>query len=74
MKKSFENYERKRDRLSEICFIEKESEIVKRIARKDEKRREYVFAHCTGRNEMKWKFQAKGNTHTHALIIFLREN
>ena len=37
MKKSFENYERKRDRLSEICFIEKESEIVKRIARKDER-------------------------------------
>ena len=43
MKKSFENYERKRDRLSEICFIEKESEIVKRIARKDEKRRETIL-------------------------------
>ena len=71
MKKSFENYERKRDRLSEICFIEKESEIVKRIARKDKKRRENTL-YCIWEG-MKWNgnlFQAKGNTLTHSIFFF----
>ena len=73
MKKSFENYERKRDRLSEICFIEKESEIVKRIARKD-KKGERIFCIVYGKewNEMEIYFKPKA-THSRTQFFSLRK-